>query len=155
MCIRDRLSAVEAPEGIGDLQTAVATAEQAYRDAREREGVTAAAADQADQAVQNGPRRAWLEETLRWCDEAAAVRSRQAEVDARAQRSSAVRRDATAAAAEAEQRLDRRRIDHQQATTRRDSAAAALATLQQRMALLGEVRMPAHLIELGLSLIHI
>jgi exonuclease SbcC len=147
----ERLTAVQAPPGVVDLQTAMSAAELVYRGASEQERVALVTAHEADQAVRAGPRRQPLEETLHWRTELTTGSDRLAEVEEQERQATQTRHDAEMAAAEAEQQLDRNRSEHGQATSLRDSMAGSVEALERRITVLRNVTMPDDASELGAS----
>jgi DNA repair protein SbcC/Rad50 len=135
----ERLSSVKAPVNVVDLQTAIAAAERAYHDANEHERAAAAAAVEADRALQTGPRRQPLEETLRWRTELATGYEQRKEFEQQECLTRQERRDAEVAASEAKRQLDRRRGEDALASSTHQVATAEVETLQRRITVLLQV----------------
>lgn len=136
------LDAVAAPHDIADLQWSLAAADTAYTTASLRERDAAAALARAEAALSVGPRRAPLEETLRWYAEWSTISARLPGAGEVARRTAAAVADAGADAAGAERALDGARGRHDQDRAAREEAATAVAEVERHLVALDAVAVP-------------
>lgn len=136
------LSAVRAPDGIADLQRALTAADEAYAVAARAERRAGSTVEAAEEALRSGPRRAGLEETLRWHAEATEASVRLPEVATAAQDAEAARQEAEQTAAAADLAGQQTRDDHEKRRGVRDQAAAAVAAVEREIGLLDAVTVP-------------